>query len=71
MVKAIEDAEKAQQLFEAQNNPEGYALSTRFVQLAQARSDYEANDGEQGNPQFVQIVNSVAPLLFKLFVPYF
>jgi uncharacterized protein YjbI with pentapeptide repeats len=69
--KAIEDGEKAQALFETQNNPEGYALSTRFIQLAQARGDFEAKNGEQGNPQFVQIVNTIAPMLFKFFLPSF
>lgn len=68
---AIEDGEKAQELFEAQNNAEGYALSTRFIQLAQARSDLEAKNGEEGNPQFVQIVNTIAPMLFKFFLPSF
>jgi tetratricopeptide (TPR) repeat protein len=68
---AIADGEKAKELFETQNNAEGYALSTRFIQLAQARSDVEENNGEEGNPQFVQIVNTVAPLLFKFFMPSF
>lgn len=62
---AIEDGEKAQELFESQENAEGYALSTRFIQLAQARSEFEAKNGNQGNPQFVQIVNTIAPMLFK------
>ncbi len=70
MNEALEDAEQAQQLFETQNNGEGYALSTRFMQLAEARIEYEANNGEGGSPQFVQIVNTVAPLLFKFFSPF-
>lgn len=72
---AIEDGEKAQELFLAQNNEEGYTLSARFIQLAQARSEFEANgDDEQGNPKFVEIVNgiaTIAPMLLRFFIPTF
>lgn len=66
---AIADAEKAQGLFETQNNPEGYLLSTRFVQLVKARVEADEKDGNQGSPQFVQIVNAIAPMVLKLLIP--
>ncbi|WPF87729.1 pentapeptide repeat-containing protein [Cyanobacterium aponinum AL20118] len=66
---AIKDAETAQGLFETQNNSEGYLLSSRFVQLVKARAEAEEKDGNQGSPQFVQIVNSIAPMVLKLFLP--
>lgn len=66
---AIKDGEKAEELFKAQENADGYILSNRFIQLVKARTESEANDGNQGNGTFVQIVNSVAPLLFKLILP--
>lgn len=66
---AITDGEKAEELFKTQDNADGYVLSNRFVQLVKARTDSEAKDGNEGNAGFVQIVNSVAPLLFKLLLP--
>ncbi|MGI0480171.1 pentapeptide repeat-containing protein [Geminocystis sp. CENA526] len=66
---ALEDAQKAQDLFKQQENPEGYVLSNRFIESVKARTESEKNGGSQGSPQFVQIVNSVAPLLLKLFLP--
>jgi tetratricopeptide (TPR) repeat protein len=66
---AIKDGEKAEELFKTQNNPDGYVLSNRFIQLVKARTESEANEGNEGSPAFVQIVNSVAPLLFKLLLP--
>ncbi|MBL1211636.1 pentapeptide repeat-containing protein [Geminocystis sp. GBBB08] len=66
---ALKDGEKAEELFKAQDNPDGYTLSNRFIHLVKARTDAEANDGNQGNPAFIQVVNSVAPLLFKLLLP--
>lgn len=66
---AINDAEKAQQLFENQGNADGYILSTRFVQLVKARTEQDRKDGQQGSPQFVQIVNAIAPMVLKLFLP--
>ncbi|BAQ60849.1 pentapeptide repeat family protein [Geminocystis sp. NIES-3708] len=66
---AIKDGEKAEELFKAQDNSDGYVLSNRFIQLVKARTESEANDGNEGSPAFVQIVNSVAPLLFKLLLP--
>ncbi|WP_373480090.1 pentapeptide repeat-containing protein [Geminocystis sp.] len=66
---AIKDGEKAEELFKAQNNDDGYILSTRFVQLVKASTDAEENKGNQGNPTFVNIINSVAPLVLKLFIP--
>ena len=68
---AVKDAQKAQQLFEAQNNSEGYLLSQRFVQLVEARTEYEnEEEGNKGSPAFVQAFSTVAPLLFKLFSPF-
>lgn len=66
---SIEDAEKAEELFTSQQNGEGKALSRHFILSLKARTEAEANDRNQGSPQFVQIVNSVAPLLLKLFLP--
>lgn len=66
---ALEDAEKAEELFKQQENSDGYILSNRFIQSVKARAEVEKNGGNQGNPQFVQIFNSVAPLLLKLFLP--
>jgi uncharacterized protein YjbI with pentapeptide repeats len=68
---AIKDAEKAQELFEAQDNADGYLLSARFVQLVQARTEYdEKQEKNQGSPALVQAVSTVAPLLFRLFSPF-
>ncbi|BAQ63371.1 pentapeptide repeat-containing protein [Geminocystis sp. NIES-3709] len=67
---ALEDAQKAEELFKQQENSDGYALSNRFIQLVKARTEAEAQEeGNTGSPQFVQIFNSVVPLLFKLFIP--
>jgi len=66
---AIADAEKAQGLFENQDNSEGYLLSSRFVQLVKARAEADEKDGNQGSPQFVQVINSIAPMVLKLFLP--
>lgn len=67
--EAMADAEKAQGLFETQNNTEGYLLSSRFLQLVQARVEADKKDGNQGSPQFVQIVNAIAPMVLKFLIP--
>lgn len=66
--KAIADAEKAGELFALQENQEGVELSSKFVQLVKAREGID-KDGTTGSPQFVQIVNAVAPLLLKFILP--
>lgn len=66
---ALEDAQKAEELFKQQENSDGYILSNRFIQSVKARAEIEKNGGNQGNPQFVQIFNSVAPLLLKFLLP--
>lgn len=66
---ALEDAQKAEELFKLQENSDGYILSNRFIQSVKARAEAEKNGGNQGSPQFVQMFNSVAPLLLKLFIP--
>jgi uncharacterized protein YjbI with pentapeptide repeats len=67
--KAIEYAERAGELFENQNNQEGLELSQKFVEFIQKREELEANEGGKGSPQFVQIINSVGPLLLKFILP--
>lgn len=66
---AIADAEKAQGLFENQDNSEGYLLSNRFVQMVKARAEFDEKEGNQGSPQFVQVINSIAPMVLRLFLP--
>ncbi len=70
---AVSDAQTAQNLFETQNNSDGYLLSTRFIQMVEAREDYENNKdskGNQGSPGFVQAVSSIVPFIFQLFSPF-
>ena len=68
---AIEDAEKAQELFKAQNDSDGYLLSARFVQLVEARTEYDKEkDENKGSPALVQAASTVVPLLFRLFSPF-
>lgn len=66
---ALSDALTAQSLFQSQQNQEGYLLATRFLELVKARQEAEAKDGNEGSPAFVQIVNSIAPLLLRLVLP--
>ncbi|HIK37458.1 MAG: pentapeptide repeat-containing protein [Geminocystis sp.] len=66
---ALKDAEKAQSLFQSQQNQEGYLLATRFLQLVKAREEADAKDGNEGSPVFVQIVNAIAPLVLRLVLP--
>jgi len=67
---AIKDAQTAEELFKQQSNNEGYALSNRFVQLVKARQEADGKQTtNQGSISFVNIVNSLTPLLFKLFLP--
>lgn len=68
---AVKDAEKAQELFEAQENADGYLLSARFVQLVEARTEYDLEKEEnKGSPALVQAASTVVPLLFRLFSPF-
>lgn len=67
--KAIEDGEKAGELFATQENKEGVLLATKFVNLVKARTDIENGENEQGSPQFIQIVNTLGPLLLKFIMP--
>ena len=68
---ALDDAQKAQGLFETQNNTDGYLLSERFVQMVEAREEYENKaDKNQGSSGLVQAVSSVVPLIFDLFSPF-
>jgi uncharacterized protein YjbI with pentapeptide repeats len=67
-VKAIEDGEKAGELFASQENKEGAQLSARFVEIVKVRAEMEDSEN-QGSPQFVQIVNSIAPLLLRFILP--
>ncbi len=66
---AIQDAETAQSLFENQDNSEGYLLSSRFAQIVKARAEADEKEGNEGSPQFVQIVNAIAPMVLKFFMP--
>ena len=68
---AIEDAQKAQDLFETQENADGYVLSAQFMELVKARSEYEEQEGKnRGSDAFVQAVSAVVPLVFQLFSPF-
>ncbi len=67
--KAVEYAKKAAELFEKQNNKEGQELSTKFIAFIQRREEIEADEGAKGSPQFVQILNTIGPLLLKFFMP--
>jgi uncharacterized protein YjbI with pentapeptide repeats len=67
--KAIRDAETAGELFKEQNNQNAYELSNQFVQAVKAREEIEDRDDNQGNPQFVQIVNTIGPLLLQFLLP--
>ena len=41
------------------------------MQLVQARSEYEEEEGKtRGSDAFVQAVSSVMPLVFRLFSPF-
>ena len=68
---AVKDALLAQELFESQENSDGYLLSARFVEMVQAREAYEnEQEGDKGSPALVQAATTVVPLLFQLFSPF-
>ena len=69
---ALKDANVAQELFDAQEDTDGYNLSNRFVQIVEAREEFEnENDRDQkGSPAFVRAVSTVVPLVFQLFSPF-
>ena len=67
--KAIQDGETAGELFQKQDNEGGHELSNQFVQAVKAREKIEDEDENQGSPQFVQIVNTIGPLLLKFLLP--
>ncbi len=68
--RAIEDAETAGELYQEQNNEGGHELSKKFVQAVKTREEIEDEEnGDQGSPQFVEIVNTMGPLLLKFLLP--
>lgn len=67
--KAIQDGEIAEELFESQENQESLQLASNFVQFIKMREGIENEDENQGSPQFVQIVNTIGPLLLKFVLP--
>ena len=62
---AIEDFEKAQRLFQKQNNQQGYILADNFIELLKAKDTQEKSNKSRGNPQFVQAISGILPFLFR------
>jgi tetratricopeptide (TPR) repeat protein len=67
--KAIQNAEKAQELFELEENQESYQLASNFIEFVKIREGIENEEDNQGSPEFVQIVNTLGPLLLKFVLP--